>query len=229
LPSVQTLNVNTEFTLSTLGVPSRTGYSFLGWSTDTTATNIVSKVTLTSANKTLYAIWQLNTHEVITRAPTSTREGAKEIRDDFGNVIRTEAIAMLSHFGTSRAKQVSAGTTPTSPTTTVRLVMGVNSLDYIKAGFVIAAQTNLNKDGYTPGDQYSVLINANTVYSSITTGGTTYTAADFGAKYLVVVEINNFPLASYNRQMRVQGFAELQDGTYVYDTAAVTTVAQLIG
>ena len=170
----------------------------------------------------------LKTHEVVVQEPTSTRPGLKEIRDDFGNVIRTEEIPVLAHFGNKRGLQVPATATAEDETTTVRLILGVNSLEYLKAGFIVAAQDNLNKDGYTPGDEYSVLINSNTVYQSITAGGQTYTAAEFGAKYLVVIEITNFPKSAYNYDVRFQGFAVTLDGEYHFDSKVVTTVNTLI-
>lgn len=228
MPETQTLNENQAFDLAAF-IPVRTNYNFMGWSTDTTSENIVTSVSLT-ANDTLYAIWEVKTEEVVITPATSTKPGMKEIRDAFGNFIRNEVINVLNHFGNKRGKQITQGTTADSPTTTVRLIMGINSLEYAKAGFIIAARDDLDKEVYNSGDKYTVLINSNTVYTSIVAGGVTYTAESFGAQYLVAIEIEDFPKEAYTNQMRVQGFVVALDGTtYHYDSSAIITVDELIG
>ena len=65
-PSSQTKTHGTSLTLSTTK-PTRTGYTFLGWSTSSTATSATysagSSFT-TNANTTLYAVWKANTYTV---------------------------------------------------------------------------------------------------------------------------------------------------------------------
>lgn len=67
-PSAQTKYYNTDLTLSST-VPSRTGYTFLGWSTSSTATSATYSKGGTlpanaNQNTTLYAVWQANTYTV---------------------------------------------------------------------------------------------------------------------------------------------------------------------
>ena len=66
LPSSQTKYYGTDITLSTTK-PTRTGYTFLGWSTSSTATSATYQpgATFTSnANTTLYAVWKANTYTI---------------------------------------------------------------------------------------------------------------------------------------------------------------------
>ncbi|MBQ8765976.1 MAG: InlB B-repeat-containing protein [Clostridia bacterium] len=65
-PSSQTKNFNEALTLSSTK-PTRSGYTFLGWSTSSTATSATysagSNFT-TNANTTLYAVWKANTYTI---------------------------------------------------------------------------------------------------------------------------------------------------------------------
>lgn len=63
-PSSQTKTHGTNLTLSSTK-PTRTGYTFLGWSTSSTATSATWKAGgtySTEASNTLYAVWQINSY-----------------------------------------------------------------------------------------------------------------------------------------------------------------------
>lgn len=65
-PASQTKSHGTALTLSSTK-PTRTGYTFLGWSTNKTATSATYSVGssfTTNANTTLYAVWKANTYNV---------------------------------------------------------------------------------------------------------------------------------------------------------------------
>ncbi len=65
-PSSQTKTYGTALTLSST-VPTRTGYTFLGWSTSSTATVATWSAGgsyTTNASDTLYAVWELNSYTV---------------------------------------------------------------------------------------------------------------------------------------------------------------------
>ena len=65
-PSAQTKTYGKDLTLSTTK-PTRTGYTFLGWSTSstaTTATYAAGGTYTTNAAVTLYAVWEINTYTV---------------------------------------------------------------------------------------------------------------------------------------------------------------------
>ena len=63
IPSAQSKDYGTSITLSST-TPTRTGYTFLGWSTSSTATSATYQPGgsfTTNTNTTLYAVWQANT------------------------------------------------------------------------------------------------------------------------------------------------------------------------
>ncbi len=65
-PSDQTKTHDAALTLST-AVPSRSGYTFLGWATDKSATTAIYQAGssfTTNADTTLYAVWKANTYTV---------------------------------------------------------------------------------------------------------------------------------------------------------------------
>ena len=65
-PSSQTKYHNTTLTLSSTK-PTRTGYTFLGWSTSSTATSVTYSAGgnfTSNSNTTLYAVWKANTYTV---------------------------------------------------------------------------------------------------------------------------------------------------------------------
>ena len=67
VPSSQTKDYGTALTLSSTA-PTRTGYTFLGWSTSSTATSATYQpgdTFTTNANTTLHAVWKANTYTVI--------------------------------------------------------------------------------------------------------------------------------------------------------------------
>lgn len=74
-PAAQTVCVNASATL-TAGKPTRTGYTFLGWSTSktaTTATYTAGGTITVSADTTLYAVWQANSFGLsITKPATAS-------------------------------------------------------------------------------------------------------------------------------------------------------------
>lgn len=65
-PSSQTVNQNEWFALRT-GVPTRTGYNFLGWASSSTATTAQYQPGDSArivSNMTLYAVWEIKTYTV---------------------------------------------------------------------------------------------------------------------------------------------------------------------
>jgi len=89
-PASQTKTYGQTLTLSSTK-PTRSGYTFLGWSTSSTATKATYSAGgsfTTNANTTLYAVWQKNhTHSymaTVTQAPTCTETGIKTYRCSCG-------------------------------------------------------------------------------------------------------------------------------------------------
>ena len=65
-PSAQSKDYGANITLSSTA-PTKTGYTFLGWSTSSTATNATYQASSSfssNANTTLYAVWKANTYTV---------------------------------------------------------------------------------------------------------------------------------------------------------------------
>ena len=74
VPSSQTKHYNTTLTLSSIK-PTRTGYTFLGWSTNSSATSATYQPGSSfsnDANTTLYAVWKANTYTVTYNASGGT-------------------------------------------------------------------------------------------------------------------------------------------------------------
>ena len=88
-PSSQTKTHGTALTLSSVK-PTRSGYSFLGWSTSSTATSATYSAGgsfTTNANTTLYAVWSCN-HSSTTKIYTTGCDW-KAICDTCGAIINT--------------------------------------------------------------------------------------------------------------------------------------------
>lgn len=73
-PSSQSKTWGTDITLRS-GTPTRTGYTFKGWATSSTATTATYQPSgnfTTNANTTLYAVWQVNTYTIYYNGNGST-------------------------------------------------------------------------------------------------------------------------------------------------------------
>ena len=102
-PSSQTKTYGQTLTLSSTK-PTRSGYTFLGWSTSNTATNATYSAGgsfTANANTTLYAVWQKNhSHSytaTVTKASTCTQSGVKTFKCSCG-ASYTQSIAALGHL-----------------------------------------------------------------------------------------------------------------------------------
>ncbi len=87
--------------------PTRSGYTFLGWSTSSTATNATYSAGgsfNTDADTTLYAVWQKNhSHsytETVTKAPTCTGTGVRTYKCSCG-ASYTQTISATGHKSSS--------------------------------------------------------------------------------------------------------------------------------
>lgn len=83
VPASQSKWYGTALTLSTTNLPTRTGYTFLGWSTSSTATSATWKAGgsyTTNASDTLYAVWKINIYTVSYNANGGTGAPAKQTK-----------------------------------------------------------------------------------------------------------------------------------------------------
>lgn len=99
-PASQTKSYNVALTLSGTA-PTRTGYTFLGWSTSssaTTATYSAGGSYTTNASATLYAVWQVITY-TITYKPGSSGTGSQSTATKTYNVSLTLKGATFTRTG----------------------------------------------------------------------------------------------------------------------------------
>lgn len=101
------------------------------------------------------------------------------------------------------------GTTAETPTTNIRLVTGVDSLEYKKVGFEVKIGTAKMQD-----------VSTTTVYTSIIAGGKTVKAADFseGSQYLAVQVINGIANADYDEGIYIRPYVVTMKDEKVYGT-----------
>lgn len=90
VPSSQTKTKGTALTLSNSPLPTRTGYTFLGWNTSKTASSATyctgtdhssNRSYTTDANATMYAIWRLNTYTITYNANGGTGAPAAQTKN----------------------------------------------------------------------------------------------------------------------------------------------------
>ena len=120
-PSAQTKRKDQTLTISSTK-PTRTGYSFLGWSTSSTATSETWKAGgsyTNNASATLYAVWKANTYTVTYNANGGT--GAP------GNQTKTYGITLtLSSTKPTRTNYNFKGWGTSASATTVAYAAGAN-------------------------------------------------------------------------------------------------------
>ena len=102
-----------------------------------------------------------------------------------------------------------AGTTADTETTSIRLVTGVDSLQYEKVGFEV-------KIGNNEANTYDTT----KVYPSIKANGQVVKAEDFDANaaYLAAIVLTDIPKASYDTGIYVKPYVVTLDGEKVYGT-----------
>lgn len=102
-----------------------------------------------------------------------------------------------------------AGTTANTETTNVRLVAGVDSLEYKKVGFEIQI-----------GDSASTKQETAKVFTSIIADGKVINASDFssGAQYLATTILSGIKKADYEKGIYIKPYVETKDGEVLYGT-----------
>jgi uncharacterized repeat protein (TIGR02543 family) len=152
-----------KFTISSTK-PTRTGYTFLGWSTSSTATSSSyaagGSITLSDSD-TLYAVWKVNsyTYNIVYKSSSGTQLGTATVSKDYGT---TNTVSPKSFTGytspssqsikwdSTSAKTITFTYTPISYNVTINCNggSGVNSRAYTieTATFTLSTPT---KTGYT--------------------------------------------------------------------------------
>lgn len=103
-PSSQTKWKDQTLTLSSTR-PTRTGYSFLGWSTSSTATTstysagqTIGANVLNASNTTLYAVWKANTYTVTYDANGGTLGSVKTQTKTYGQALELQGTATRPNY-----------------------------------------------------------------------------------------------------------------------------------
>ena len=121
------------------------------------------------------------------------------------------------------AAQLLAGTTATTETTSVRLVLTLTATEAELADLAnLGTYVSLSEDANTTGKRYETT----TVYTSVNASGTVVEAAD--GTYFVLVEIQHIPNANVGDRIYVKPFVTV-DGSEVLGAEASFTVNGLIG
>ncbi len=100
-PAKQSVKANTEFSLST-AKPTRSGYTFLGWSTSKSATSATYKAGATvklTKNITLYAVWKSNSYTGYVNtasAPLVLRKSASTSSAALANMPKGSVLTVLN-------------------------------------------------------------------------------------------------------------------------------------
>ena len=113
-PSSQTKTHGTTLTLSKT-IPTRSGYTFLGWSTSSTATSATYSAGgsfTTNANTTLYAVWQKNE---VTVSSISIATTPNKTEYTVGEAFDSDGLSIKVKMSDGTTKTITSGFTITTP------------------------------------------------------------------------------------------------------------------
>lgn len=198
-------NVNTAtFTLPT---PTKTGYTFTGWtgSNGTAAQKSVSVAKNSTGNKSYTASWSLNTYTISYNLNGGNLSGQKASYD-----VTTEAFTLPTPTKTGYAFTGWTGTGLSSATKTVTVAKGSTGNRSYTA--------NWSANGYTVSFNY----NKPTTDGAIGNAGTTNKAVTFDSTYgtLPAPTLNGYTFAGW--------YTAATNGTKVSDTTKYTTAGNSI-
>ena len=159
-PASQTKTYDANLTL-TGAQPSRTGYSFQGWSTSSTATaatyaaggNFASNIT---AATTLYAVWKANTYTVAFNANNGSGAPASQSKTYDANLILNSAVPVRAGYTFQGWATSSAATTPAysaGASFNVNITAAVTLYAVWKANTYTVAYNLNGADGTPPASQ----------------------------------------------------------------------------
>lgn len=191
-PASQTKTYGTNLTLRT-NVPTRTGYTFLGWSTSSTATSATwaaGGTYSTEASNTLYAVWKINSYTYTLGTGTgvtttgSTASGSK----NYGTTITLKATA---NTGYTWKQWTSSNTSLVANTTTANtsFTMPAGNITMTPSATANTYTVTFNSNGGTTPSPTSKTVTYNSTYGTLPTVTRTgytfagwYTAASGGTQ-----------------------------------------------
>jgi hypothetical protein len=124
----------------------------------------------------------------------------------------TAVYEVASAFGLT-GMQILSGTTIESTVTDLRLLCGLNSIDYKEAGFILSTKDTIDTLEEVPEfiDDDSALaalkIESTYAYGKITAAGETILPSKFNANYLLALEIKNFAQAYFAKTLYITPYA----------------------
>ena len=188
------------FTIST-GKPTRTGYTFLGWSTSSGATSATysagGSITL-SANTTLYAVWQINSYKLTINPNGGTWGGKTESSSFTQNYNTTKSIANPTWAGHTFSGWTLSGSGSLSGTT---FTFGAGNA-------TLTAKWDTN--------DYAVTFNAGA------NGGTVGGLENKSVSYEYGTQIGTLPTAVKKNYVFTGWFTSASGGTKITSTYKVT-------
>ncbi len=157
VPSSQSKDWNKDIALSST-VPTRSGYTFLGWSTSSSATSATYKAGATystNSNAILYAVWKLNScsHTYnsgkITTAATCKSTGVKTYTCTVCKATKTESIAKnpSNHVGGTSVKNAKTATCTAKGYTGDTYCLGCGVVTVKGTEISATGHTDSNNDG----------------------------------------------------------------------------------
>lgn len=165
-------SANSSWTCSST-TPTRTGYTFLGWSTSNTATTAAYKAgtayTITGA-LTLYAVWQANTYTI-----TYDKNGGTTTPDaqsaKYGTTITLANAITKANTETTGTITITYNDNGGHGTATSATGTYVNTTPYTFNKWAVGSATGTTT--YAAGSEFTIPANNTTLYATWTTGTTT--------------------------------------------------------
>lgn len=191
-----------KFTLSSTN-PTRTGYTFLGWATSSTATSatysVGASVTL-SANTTLYAVWKINSYTLT-------------INPNGGAWNSTASNSTITqNYNTTKSIPVPTWTGHTFSGWTLNGSGSLSSLDAVEVTYTFGAGNGILTAKWDTND-YTVMFDASTNEGTVTE---TNRIVEYGQA------IGTLPIATKNNYTFLGWFTSATGGTMITADYVVT-------
>ena len=197
-------NSSTSSDAITLPTPTKTNYIFAGWATDSNATSGIINSYTPTANTTLYAIWTLNTFNVVLAAKTGIDSVSGGGSKTVGDSVTINATLKTGYRWTGWFN--SGTTTMVSDAQSYTFTMPANNVSY---------------DAFGHKNTYKVAYEANGGSGTMTTSTFYYDTDE-------TLKINTFTRLGYAFQGWATSLANAEAGTVTYaDGATVNSLTSV--
>lgn len=171
------------------------------------------------------ALWVNNSELLFGKFKNKADDGTDFYFDDirvFNKTLNETEIKNLASLHNNGA-QLPQGATASDPSTQIRLISSVRSLDAAKVGYVISLS---NSSPVLDGANVTKY-ETDTVYSSITVDGTPVNNTD-GWYYFGVI-LSDIPLSAYDQTIYCRSYMKMKDGSVIYGDLYSFTANQMFG